>query len=203
MPVAYGGWEKIEPKIGGGQGTVYKARSPEGLARRQQVFARIQHELRQVSRSDDFSKLEELITNIVDYGGLGQSRDLGALKVFDIPRGEPEESKAVGRLQAEMKALEALRHPAILCLLQGCQPAEQDRFMVTEYHPNGTLDRHLAHYEGRALESLEAFKPLVDAVCAIHAENAIHRDIKLPNIFVAMGWTRGVRQPVNPHLAVR
>ena len=91
----------------------------------------------------------------------------------------------MGRLQAEMKALDALRHPAILRLLQGCNPTEHERFMVTEFHPNGTLDDHLARYRGRALESLEAFRPLVDAVCAIHAKDAIHRDIKLPNIFVA------------------
>lgn len=174
----YGGWEKIEPKIGGGgQGTVYKARSPERVARRLQLFMRIHDSLRQASRSDDFSKLEELVMNIVDYGGFDQLWDLGALKLFNIPRGEPEESKAVGRLQAEMEALGGLDHPAVLRLLQACDLAGKERFMVTEYHPNGTLDGHLAHYKGRVLESLEAFSQLVDAVCAIHAKEAIHRDI--------------------------
>jgi hypothetical protein len=128
----------------------------------------IRHDLRQVSRSDDLSRLEELVNNIVDCGGLGRSRDLGALKLFDIPQVEPEKSKALGRLQAEMKALDALRHPSILRLLQRCDPAEQEPYMVTEYHPNKTLDTHLAHYSGKALESLEAFTPLVDAVRVIH-----------------------------------
>jgi serine/threonine protein kinase len=184
--LAYGGWEKIEPKIGsGGQGTVYKARSPERVTRRQQALEQIHHELRQVSRSDDFTKLEELVMNIGDYGAPDLPRDIGALKVFNIPRGVPEESKAVGRLQAEMKALVELQHPAILRFLHGSSLFVEELFIITEYHPKGTLDTHLGRYRGRALESLEAFKPLVEAVFAIHSKDAIHRDIKLPNIFLA------------------
>ena len=182
----FGGWEKIEPNIGGGgQGTVYKARSPRRVAHRKEILKRIQHQLRQASRADDFTRLEELVINLADFGGVDQLQELGALKVFDIPRGEPEESKAVGRLQAEMRALGTLQHPAILRLLQGCHLAEEERFIITEYHPNGTLNEHLAHYKGRVLQSLEAFRPLVDAVAGIHDQGAIHRDIKPENIFVA------------------
>jgi serine/threonine protein kinase len=55
---------------------------------------------------------------------------------------------------------------------------------VTEYHERGTLDRHLDIFKGDALAALEAYKPLVDAICRIHEKGAIHRDIKTENIFV-------------------
>jgi eukaryotic-like serine/threonine-protein kinase len=59
-----------------------------------------------------------------------------------------------------------------------------DGFIVTEYHPLGTLAKYLANFRGRALSGLVAFKPLVEAVALIHAQGAIHRDIKPENIFV-------------------
>jgi serine/threonine protein kinase len=59
-----------------------------------------------------------------------------------------------------------------------------ERFIVTEYHECGTLDKHLNCYRGDALAALQAFGKLVDGVLEIHKLGAIHRDIKPENIFV-------------------
>jgi len=59
------------------------------------------------------------------------------------------------------------------------------QFIVTEYHPLGTLNTYLDRYKGHALEALLAFKPLVQGVGLVHKQGAIHRDIKTENIFVA------------------
>jgi serine/threonine protein kinase len=57
--------------------------------------------------------------------------------------------------------------------------------MITDYHPNGTLDKWLSVYKGKTLQALEAFRPLVEAVDILHKNDTIHRDIKTENIFVA------------------
>lgn len=182
----YGGWEKIEPALGqGGQGTVYKARSPERCVKREDSIKRIIHELRQLTGvgPQDRAKIEELLKNIVDIGGPEDVRHIGALKVFNIPNGDNQERKnALGRLRTEIEALTGLDDPGILRLLASNY---DETCIVTEYHPYGTLENSLDKYRGNALESLEAFRPLIKAVCTIHDKNAIHRDIKLKNIFVA------------------
>jgi serine/threonine protein kinase len=182
----YSGWEKIEPALGqGGQGTVYRARSPERCAERQDSIRRIIHELRQLSGvgPQDSAKIEELLKGIVDVGGPEEFGHLGALKVFKIPDGDNQERKnALGRLTTEIEALKGLDDPGILKLLAWNY---EETCIVTEYHPHGSLEASLDKYRGNALESLVAFRPLVKAVCTIHHKNAIHRDIKLKNIFVA------------------
>ena len=59
----------------------------------------------------------------------------------------------------------------------------RDRFIVTELHTRGTLDKNLDRYRGNTLAALQAFRPLVDGVREIH-RRAIHRDIKPENIFL-------------------
>src|SRR5260370_10261743 len=41
-------------------------------------------------------------------------------------------------------------------------------------------------FKGRAIESLKAFRPIVEGIVAIEGKGAIHRDIKTQHIFVAM-----------------
>jgi serine/threonine protein kinase len=119
----------------------------------------------------------------MELGTPDKPKDVGALKEFMIPSGDKaEEARAEGRLGAEIKALGDLEHPAILKLLHA---NAAKRFIVTEYHPGGTLEKHLARYKGRVLAAMEALRPIVEAVVAIHNRNAIHRDIKPVNIFVA------------------
>jgi serine/threonine protein kinase len=187
---AYDGWEPLpddkdpqQPRLlgKGGQGQVYLARSPERAAKRREAQEIARRHLIQVGggRWD----AAELAKCLVELGGPDPTEGLGALKKFVIPSDKKdEEAKAIGRLESEVQALKALAdNPGVLNLLHSNIPG---RIIVTEFHPRGTLDRHLEMFKGNVLAALEAFLPLVDALYGIHLQKAIHRDIKTENIFV-------------------
>jgi serine/threonine protein kinase len=58
-----------------------------------------------------------------------------------------------------------------------------ERWMVTEYFPNGTLEDHLLEYRGNPALALEAFRSVVKTASLIHKEGIVHRDFKPANIF--------------------
>jgi serine/threonine protein kinase len=134
----------------------------------------------QLDPEDAFPEFAKLLAEV---NAPDAPEHLGALKVFKIPIEDPEEAKRVrGRLESEIAALDTLRNPGILKLLAHSAAEE---FIVTEYHPNGTLGEHLSRYKGDALKALEAFQHLVEGVAVIHKQGAFHRDIKPVNIFIA------------------
>src|SRR5258708_37094276 len=115
----FDGWKKIEPALGeGGQGTVYKARSPERANYVQQSINKIVHELRQLNGigRNEPKQIEDLMKRIVDVGGGDDAKDLGALKVFKIPSGLPESNKAGGRLVQEITRMGSNARPAVVKL---------------------------------------------------------------------------------------
>jgi serine/threonine protein kinase len=180
----YDGWEPVGQAIGeGGQGIVYLARSPESVEARRLTADKIGTLLGTSALRADAALISELADRIVTMGSPDSPTSLSALKQFKIPdKNKDEESKAVGRLESEVRALKEINHPAVLKLKHA---NIGERFMVTEYHHRGTLKTNLHLYKGSALAALQAFWKLVDGVRAIHDAGFIHRDIKAENIFVA------------------
>ena len=60
----------------------------------------------------------------------------------------------------------------------------RERWMVTEYFPQGTLEKQYAKYKGNALLALKAFLSLLRTVKPLHETNIVHRDIKPANVFI-------------------
>jgi serine/threonine protein kinase len=103
------------------------------------------------------------------------------MKVFKLREaGAEAEQEAVERLKGEIAILRENR-PGLLKLLD---LNEAERWIVTEFFPGGTVEEHLANYQGRPAPALRALRSLVDTVALLHKEHKIHRDIKPANVFI-------------------
>ena len=190
----FGGWQVIEPPLGkGGQGTVYKARSPKRTAAMANARNRLRDAIRRLpdpSRHspppDEEADLTMFISSMSELSRPDDlATELGALKEFDIPSdGSAEAQAAVHRFEREVEALRSIQHPGILKLIDANVPG---RWFVTEYHPGGTLaeDRSRSRYKGDPLSALRAFRSIVEAVAELHKRDYVHRDIKSNNVFIA------------------
>ena len=98
------------------------------------------------------------------------------MKEFKI---RDDEKQSLDRLKQEIEVLQQNR-PGLPKLL-GFDI--QERWMVTEYLPNGTLEDHIEEYGNSAL-ALKAFRSVVATIALLHNENKVHRDIKPANIFI-------------------
>lgn len=186
-----GGWELIEPPLGrGGQGTVYKARSPRRAATIANARRGLREAIRRLPTPERFSpppdEEADLASFISSIGELFRADDLstelGALKKFDIPADRSAETQAaVHRFEREVEALKSIQHPGILKLIDSNL---NERWFVSEYLPKGTLAAALSTYRGDALLALKGFRTIVEAVAELHGKGYVHRDIKSNNVFM-------------------
>jgi serine/threonine protein kinase len=181
----YDGWTPIGDAIGkGGQGEVWKARSPTANARFAELMGTLENAVKGMVAvgMDPQRHTLSLANAFVALAKMDGAGDIGALKVFAIPSTASEHGKkAIARLGREIEALKAVQHPNVLRLLH----ANADRhFMVTEYYDDGPLSKTTC-FKGNARASLEAFHGLVSGVAALHGAGYVHRDIKPANIFLA------------------
>jgi serine/threonine protein kinase len=173
------GWTKMGDRLGvGGQSEVFLVRSPKQQLERQNVLSEIQAG---VSRGE----LEKLGNSLRSFANLDSPSELGALKVFKIaPKGTslepPPGFEPIQRLKNEISALKE-GFPGLPKLLDY---DEDQRWIITEYFPEGTFEHQPLKYRGRVRSALKAFRSLVQTVAAIHAKNYVHRDIKPANVFI-------------------
>jgi serine/threonine protein kinase len=124
-----------------------------------------------------FESRLKFVDAVRDYTRPDLPEELGAMKEFKF-RDDVEQS--LRRLQQEIEVLRQNR-PGLPKLL-GFD--NEERWMVTEFFPKGTLEDHLSEYKGNAALALKAFRSVVYTVSLLHKEDLVHRDIKPANIFV-------------------
>jgi serine/threonine protein kinase len=158
---------------------VYLVRRPERVAARKKSFEDLK-----VFSGQDLSNPKAALAfsmAVADIARMEDASELGALKQFNPRAAGPEaEAQARERMRIEIAVLQS-HLPGLLQLLDS---SESDAWIVTEYMPEGTLDRHLARYRGNAKLAISELLPLVKTVAGLHSRPIVHRDIKPQNIFV-------------------
>ncbi|MGB9121404.1 MAG: protein kinase family protein [Candidatus Angelobacter sp.] len=194
MPI-YGDWEVIKPLGGGGQSEVFLVRNPERQKQRAQCIEKIKQALalpatRQsmITRLPADEAAQLLSEAITEHERLELPSELGALKSFTKLRnpGPEGEKQVLERLRIEISVMQGNDNPGLLKMLDSNL---SQRWIVTEYHPNGTLADHPLTYKGNAAHALKAFRSLVAVVASLHHPEAngisvVHRDIKPANVFL-------------------
>ncbi len=176
-----GTWLGVVKKDAGGQGQVYFAVRENWIDDTMKAI--------QILASGIISDAAGRVTAKVNFAkalfGLlsPEARDgAGALKVLHgIREGRGFTEKEMERLRAEVKAMETIKHPSLVRILDS-NPDEG--WYVSEYFHAGTLDNHASRFRGAVRDSLGAFRRLVEGVAQLHVDKRIHRDIKPANIFV-------------------
>ena len=160
-----------------GQAEVSLVRSPQRASGLANAAKQIQGYMRGLS----VEQAPLLAAAILQSARADSAPELGALKVFKLRGNHSDaEQQMLDRFKSEIRVLKEQK-PGLLRLLDS---NEQERWIVTAYQPNGTLEDHLCRYKGTALGALKALRPLLETVADLHREGTVHRDIKPANIFV-------------------
>ncbi len=174
-------WERVrkEPLGEGGQSKVYLVRIPERTKQRRRSLEIINsHAPMLTGTKESISQHNfEYVEAIRDYTRPDLPEELGAMKEFKI---RDDEEQSLSRLRQEIEVLQ--QNLSGLPKLLGFDINE--RWMVTEFFPNGTLEDHLLEYRGNAALALKAFRSVVATIALLHNEGKVHRDIKPANIFI-------------------
>jgi serine/threonine protein kinase len=174
-------WDRVkkEPLGEGGQSKVYLVRTPERTKQRRRSLEIINSHAPMLTGTKESisSHNLEYVEAIRNYTRPDLPEELGAMKEFKI---RDDEEQSLNRLNQEIEVLRQNR-PGLPMLL-GFDIKE--RWMVTEFFPNGTLEDHLLEYRGNAALALKAFRSVVATIALLHNESIVHRDIKPANIFI-------------------
>lgn len=176
-------WQEIEPLGEGGQSEVFLVRRPSRAKERTACIL----EIRQFNpwgtnpaetvdqQTGQFAKA------VWGFARPELTSELAAMKVFKLREmGTQGEQQAAERLKNEITVLQQKRSglPELL------DSNVDEKWIVTEYFAEGTLEDQFSRYRGQAAHALRAVRPLVATVASLHQDKIVHRDIKPANVFI-------------------
>ena len=191
-------WEVLGSIGKGGQGEVYRVRDKTKTNLDLFTFFRaLENGINLTRGKENRDRAQDVLKELLDDSSLGIKDSLektmkelvgaedfsnqGALKVLRTPNEARNFGDSEERLKREIEAMESISHPN---LLKVEDYNTEEKWFVSKYYSQGTLEKRLGSFTGRLEEALTAILPVVDGVAKLHGKERVHRDIKPENIFV-------------------
>jgi len=176
-----GDWLGAVKKDSGGQGQVYFAVNESWIDETMQAVSVLAGG-RSSEPAHKLAAKMSISKTLFDLLSPEVSARTGALKVLHgFRQGGGFTEKEMTRLRAEVKAMQTIRFPSLLRILDS---NVDEGWYVSEYFHAGTLDKHTWRFRGSVSDSLTSFRRLVEGVAQLHMKETVHRDIKPANIFI-------------------
>ncbi len=172
-------WEEIEEIGVGGQGKVIRVFDMQKVQLDLSILTEAIADIRGNRRSEELK--EKIRKGIAKIARAENSMNHGALKILHSPNKARNFADAEERLKRELNAMQEADHPNLLKVLDYNL---QEKWFVSRYYPNGTLQDRSDWYTGQVERALTAIRPVVEGVATLHRKGFVHRDIKPENIFV-------------------
>ena len=86
------------------------------------------------------------------------------------------------RFRKEPKILASFRHSNIVTIYDSGFTAEEQRYLVMEYLPGGSLKEKMQQGQLSPKQAINIIKPIADALDLAHRQGIVHRDLKPDNV---------------------
>ncbi len=172
-------WEKITFIGEGGQGKVFRVLDTRQVRLNLQAMINsIQADWSDKAKIDFEKTIRKEIVKIIRAD---DPVNHGALKILHSPDQARNFEDAEDRLNRELEAMTKIDHPNLLKVVDH---DIEEKWFVSKFYPNGTLEAKSKWFTGQVKRTLTAIRPVVEGVATLHKERLVHRDIKPGNIFV-------------------
>ena len=179
-------WGKIESIGKGGQGEVFRVLDMSKQSPPENVVYMVGAISDALKSSTHRMELDSDMIETIRKGIIGIVRDensmnYGALKILHSPNEARNFDDAEDRLERELEAMKQADHPHLLKIVDH---NVDEKWFVSKYYPNGTLNSRSGWFTGQVERTLTAIRPIVEGVSTLHEKGLVHRDIKPENVFV-------------------
>ena len=179
-------WDTIGVLGEGGQGKVYRVLDKSKFDILHDLYPSLRDSLAQIrggasskeQKIEFYESFRETVFNIIR---MDDPVNHSALKVLHEPKEARDSERGQARIKNEIQAMSEISHPNLLRILER---DPDSKWFVSQFHHRGTLIDNKKRFTGNFIESLRAFKPLVEGVAELHRNRWVHRDIKPENVFL-------------------